>query len=144
MVDIREVVVPVDGSENAKRAAEFGSRLAHAAGKPLRLLFVFSVVGDEIVGLAGLSKEQIDAAMHRAARRVFDEIRGELGDAATDSGELVLYGDPAEEILEFVQAHPESLVVMGRRGKGPIERVLLGSVCDKVVRHAAGAITLVS
>lgn len=144
MVDFKEVVVPVDGSENAKRAACFGARLAAAVGRPYRLLYVFSIVGDEIVGLASLSKEQIEAAMHSAAQRVFDDARVAIEPQHRDSGEIVLHGDPAEEILEFVQEHPEALVVMGRRGKGPLERLVLGSVCDKVVRHAAGAITLVS
>jgi len=143
MVEFKEVVVPVDGSPNALRAAQFGARLAAAAGRPVRLLFVFSMVGDEIVGLAKLPKEKIEEAMAHAARRVFEPAIEAIGTVPVELSEVVLHGDPAEEILAFVDAHPEAHVVIGRRGKSPLERLLIGSVCDKVVRHAHGAITLV-
>lgn len=143
MVDFKEVVVAVDGSANALRAARFGARLAHAVGRPLKLMFVFRLVGDEIVGLASLSKEQIEQTMRSVARQNFDQAMAEIGAQSTPPTEVMMHGDPAEEIINFIEANPESLVVMGRRGKGTLAALTLGSVSDKVIRHANGAVTLV-
>lgn len=142
MVGFTEVVVPVDGSDNALRAARFGLRLAQAVGVPCRLLYVFRIGGDEVTGLAGLPAGKIEDAKRSAARLVFDRVSSEIG-AAPPPDELVLHGDPAEEIIGYLESHPESLVVMGRRGKGRLEALMIGSVADKVLRYSRGAITLV-
>lgn len=143
MVDFTEVVIPVDGSDNALRAARFGVRLARAVGSPCRLLHVFRIGGDEVMGLASLSKEQIEEATRSSARRIFDRVLGEIRNDAPPPAELILHGDPAEEIIGYLESHPESLVVMGRRGKGRLEALMVGSVADKVLRHSRGPITLV-
>ncbi|HEX7034228.1 MAG TPA: universal stress protein [Pseudomonadales bacterium] len=143
MVDFTEVVIPVDGSDNALRAARFGARLAHAVGSPCRLLHVFRIGGDEVMGMASLSKAQIEEATRRSARRIFDTVLSEIGNEGPPPEELILHGDPAEEILGYLEAHPQALVVMGRRGKGRLEALMVGSVADKVLRHSRGAITLV-
>lgn|SRR5690606_2119494 len=143
MVDFTEVVIPVDGSDNAVRAARFGGRLAHAVGAPCRLLHVFRLGGDEAMGLANLSKEQIEEATQSSARRIFDRVLGEIGSEVPRPAELILHGDPAEEIIGYLESHPESLVVMGRRGKSRLEALMIGSVADKVLRHSRGPITLV-
>lgn len=53
-------------------------------------------------------------------------------------------GDPANEVIGYVGEHPKALVVMGRRGLSPIQSLLMGSVSEKVARHAQGAVTLVN
>ena len=47
-----------------------------------------------------------------------------------------MVGDAAQEILSYVEAHPKTLVVMGRRGVSTIRGLLLGSVSHKVAQLA--------
>jgi nucleotide-binding universal stress UspA family protein len=56
---------------------------------------------------------------------------------------MITVGDPAEEILRYVNADPDALVVMGRRGLSPVKTLMLGSVSEKVLRGAGGTVTLV-
>lgn len=142
------ILVPVDGSENAARAARFAITLAGRLEVPVRLLHIFGTSGPEVMGLASLSREEIEAGVARSARRIFDEVRAALEAdqalPAVEVTELTRMGDPASEILQLAAAEPGIHVVMGRRGRSPIQSLLLGSVSDKVLRHAAGPVTVVT
>jgi nucleotide-binding universal stress UspA family protein len=49
---------------------------------------------------------------------------------------IVLKGNPAEEIMDFAEKQKIDMIVVGSLGKSGIERFVLGSVSEKVVRHA--------
>lgn len=144
MIEIDEIAVPVDGSDGASRAAVFAARLAAATGKPLRLLYVFPATPMALIGLASMSAEHIKQAEADAAREIFEKARAAIADTGVVSGEQILLGDPANELIGYVNQHPKSLLVMGRRGLSPIQSLLMGSVSEKVARHAHGAVTLVN
>lgn len=144
MIEIDEIAVPVDGSEGASRAAVFAARLAVATGKPLSLLYVFPATPMALIGLASMSAEHIKQAEADAAREIFEKARAAIADTGVASSEKILLGDPANELIGYVNQHPKSMLVMGRRGLSPIQSLLLGSVSEKVARHAHGAVTLVN
>jgi nucleotide-binding universal stress UspA family protein len=96
-----------------------------------------------MIGLARMQPEEIRAAQQSAAREVFQNARAVIG-PGQQVEETVLMGDPAQEIIGYVAQHPRALVVMGRRGLSPMQSLLVGSVSDKVVRHASAAVMLVN
>lgn len=57
-------------------------------------------------------------------------------DKEIDYEGVVVEGDPASAILEFAEQNKVDIIIMGTLGKGGLERFLLGSVTDKVVRHS--------
>jgi nucleotide-binding universal stress UspA family protein len=137
------IIVPVDGSEGSQRAARFAARLAKATHSKVNLLHVFPATPNEVIGMASLSREDIEHAEKQAARKAFDKALQAMGEQQQEIEEKVLFGDPAEEIIRYVGEHPDALVVMGRRGLSRMESLLLGSVSEKVVRYASGAVTIV-
>ncbi|TVP45519.1 MAG: universal stress protein [Gemmatimonadales bacterium] len=142
---MQEIFVPVDGSENSTRAARVAARLARGLGAELCLFHVLSAVSTELVGLASLPAEEIDRIRASAGRRAFDAVREAVADELpADLRERTAIGDPAEEIVRLSEAHPDSLLVMGRRGRSPMKNLVMGSVSDKVLRHAATPVTVVS
>jgi nucleotide-binding universal stress UspA family protein len=144
MVEFDEIVVPVDGSDGACRAASFAARLAAAIRCPIRLIYVFPATGMAIVGFSTMSAEDIKHAQTSAAKDIFGKARAAIGDAVGEVDELTLLGDPANELIGYVAQHPKTLLVMGRRGLSPIQSLLMGSVSEKLARHAQGAVTLVN
>ncbi|AKB68212.1 Universal stress protein [Methanosarcina mazei LYC] len=64
-------------------------------------------------------------------------------DKEIDYEGVVVEGDPAHTILEFAEQNKVDLIVMGTLGKGGLERFLLGSVADKVVRHSKISVIVV-
>ena len=143
MVDFNHVVVPVDGSEGSKRAVHFAARLAHATRCPLKLMHVCPATATTVTGLARLSRDEVEKALKASSREAFDKVQDAQPAEAEKPEEIVVLGDPAEEILGYIEQHPDALVVMGRRGLSRLGALLVGSVSEKVARHSRGAVTLV-
>jgi nucleotide-binding universal stress UspA family protein len=142
---MQEIFVPVDGSESSIRAARVGARLARALDAELCLFHVLTAVSTELVGLASLPAEEIDRLRESAGRRAFDAVREAVaGDLPPNLCEKTALGDPAEEIVRLSEAHPDSLLVMGRRGRSPMQNLVMGSVSEKVLRHAVTPVTVVT
>jgi nucleotide-binding universal stress UspA family protein len=141
---VKEILVPIDGSENSLRAARFGLEMADAMSVPLRLFYVFPAASVEIIGMAGMSRADIDQAAQASAQRAFDKVRAELGETSVEVDQETSIGDPAEEIIRYTEDDHSVLVVMGRRGLSRMQTLLMGSVSDKVSRHARSPITIVT
>ena len=76
--------------------------------------------------------EQIMQKAIQALGAVSAEIRTEL-----------IEGNPAEVIIEVAQTHNSNLIVMGSRGLGAWNRLLLGSVSSGVIHHAKCSVEVV-
>lgn len=141
----KELLVPVDGSDNANRAAVFALELAQAMQVGVRLFYVFPAASVEIIGMAGMSRSDIDQAAQAAAQRAFDATKAAIGDGkgvAVESETSI--GDPAEEIIRYTEDNDHVMTVVGRRGLSRIQSMMVGSVSDKVIRHAKGPVTLIA
>ena len=141
---VKEILVPIDGSENSIRAARFALEMADAMSVPLRLFYVFPAASVEIIGMAGMSRADIDQAAQASAQRAFNKVREALGQTAVEIDDETSIGDPAEEIIRYTEDDHSVLVIMGRRGLSRMQSLLMGSVSDKVSRHARSPITLVT
>jgi nucleotide-binding universal stress UspA family protein len=137
------ILVPVDGSDSAGRAAAFAADLAQAASCPVRLLHVYSPTGNEIVGMAQLSKERIQEISRQSGTAAFKKAREAITAEDVEIDEVVTWGEPRLEIVAAADS-ADALIVMGRRGLGKVQGLLLGSVSDAVLRIAKSPVTLVS
>jgi len=93
------------------------------------LLAIWNVVGEQM--RARLEAEGLDY-LHAASLRL-DGVSAEYA---------VRYGDPVEEILDEAESWNADLIAMTTRGRGSLERALLGSVAEEVFRKASMAVTL--
>lgn len=142
---MNQILVPVDGSENAGRAVRHAAALAHRMELPLRLFYVLPATSSEVTGMSGLSREEVQEKVQAAAGRAFEAARTHLGHVpGLRVEEATAIGDPATEILGRASADPGTHLVMGRRGLSRVETLLLGSVSDKVVREAPVPVTLIT
>ena len=137
---IRMIAVAFDGSDESRGAADEAVRLAQAARAGLKLI---SVVPRAQFGLAGLaaSHEQLHAADKEYRRTALTELAESLP-AEVRPAERLRDGDPAVEILAECQSGVD-LLLLGSRGKGPLRRVMLGSVSTRVVRSAPCPVMIV-
>ncbi len=142
-------LVPVDGSENSRRAVLFAAELVAKLGGSVMLLHVL----DRLPARKELKNylQSLEAAPNRdeaEIESVLDaltksgEARGigvleEAARAAKDAGAkrvdtALEDGDPATEILRYVDSGKYDVVVMGRRGLGSLKGFLMGSLSHKI------------
>ena len=132
------IVVGVDGSDSSRAAASWAVTEARLRGGALQAVHTWEVPA--IYGPVGIGFPYDTSGLESAARELLDEVvDGALaeaggGDDAPDVERIVSPGGPAASILEA--AADADLVVIGRRGLGGFQRLLLGSVSDHVARHA--------
>ena len=142
---IKEILVPVDGSDNSIRAARFAMNMASGMGVGVRLFYVFPSASVEVIAIAGMSRDDIDQAAQSAAQRAFDQTREGVGEKMIDRVEQeTSVGDPAEEIIRYTEDDGQVLVVIGRRGLSRMRSLMLGSVSDKVLRHSKCPVTVIT
>jgi len=142
---IKEILVPVDGSENSIRAVKYAIELARPLSIGIRLFYVFPAASVEVIGMAGMSRADIDQAAQVAAQRAFDQTRDGLGGDVIDGmEEETSMGDPAEEIIRYTEDDHAILVVIGRRGLSKMKSLMLGSVSDRVLSHARSPVMVIT
>jgi len=144
----RRLVVALDGSDSGFRALQVGADLAQAMGRALEVLYVFPHRQAFSAALAGIDEETTNQGFERlkssTAQEIFDEADRIIGDSGRIAERHLLVGEPAEQIIEFMQQNSGTHLVIGRRGLSRIKSLIMGSVSNKVAAHAPGLVTVVS
>jgi nucleotide-binding universal stress UspA family protein len=134
MDKVTNVLIATDGSKSAEDAASLGIKFARQYGAKVYAVYVISITTYDKVFLdESWSIEQCvecEKTGHRATSSVVEKAKF----AGLEAESVILKGSPAEKILDFTDEHDIDLV--GSLGKSGIERFALGSVSEKVVRHA--------
>lgn len=126
------VLVPTDGSEPAQGATEQAYEIADRFDATLHALFVIDV--DENTPL-NLSAEPVVEGLRREGEKLTQEVAaGAPGGLETVTA--VEQGNPDEQILEYADAEDVDVIVMGSHGRRGLDRFLLGSVTEKVIRQS--------
>ncbi len=128
-----KILIATDGSEKNKSAIEEAVKIARVCGSTVYAVYVM----DE-----GLMKSAIEVPI---AEDLYKRIREEGEKAVNWVKEnaqgvnletFILSGRPARAITEFAEQKKVDLIVVGTQGKSGIERFLLGSVADEIIRTA--------
>jgi nucleotide-binding universal stress UspA family protein len=138
----RKVLCPIDFSEDSRPALERAAELAAPGGAGIALLHVIEpavALGNPPMGENNLSA--VD-------RRATDELARWASDlekrVSVPVNTEIRIGRPGAQALGVLDADPTfDLVIMGSHGRTGIRRVLLGSVAEKVLRHAACPVLIV-
>jgi nucleotide-binding universal stress UspA family protein len=129
-----DILIPTDGSEQAAAAIDVGVDITGAYDARLHAL---SVIDPMALGVDVRSAE-IFEALDEAAETAVETVADEATKASVSAVETaVKYGHPYREIHSYVDANDIDLIVMGTHGRSGLERYLLGSVTEKIVRTSA-------
>ena len=139
----RRVLLATDGSAPAERAGRFLARLPFPAPPALRLMQAVDLpVGPVTYGLDA-DWPPLIRAVRTAKNDVLRESAASFAGFADPVTTSVPLGNPAEEALAEAGRFRADLITVGAVGAGAIERVLLGSVSDRVATHAACPVLVV-
>jgi len=139
------VVLAIDGSEEASRAAEAAVELCEKTGSELHVVhvgedFYLTAVTDlDMVAQTWVAQEYAESETNfeQIAREVLDaEVEKVEAAGGTVAQAHLRVGRADAEIVDLAEEIEAGLVVLGSRGLGGVKRALMGSVSYSVVRHA--------
>ena len=143
MNDISRVVVPVDFSDNSKLIAESAGFLAGKFAANMYLVFVVQNFEDYSgFFVPQMTMPTLEGELAESAELKMASFCGEMTEFCRKAGvnELnykVFMGDVGEKIVDYANEIKANLIVMGTHGYKGLEKIMFGSVADKVVRSAA-------
>lgn len=131
----KKILVPVDGSDQARKAIDFAANLAKQNDATIHLLHVYKLpIIPEGMGQYVISDRiELQALGDKIISVAQDEVRKKGGQHIEAT---VMEGDPAERIIAYAKDHDVDMIVMGNRGLGSFKGLLLGSVSNKVSHRA--------
>lgn len=147
---IKKILAPIDGSENAARAAEVAIRIAKEQGSELEVLHVVTISGLLVsapvgVGTPAVSLEDYYEISEKEGKKLVERVVQQAKRAGVDAHGEVLrsVSSPAYTITENAKGENADLIVIGTRGLGGFKKLLLGSVSSGVVTHAHCAVLVI-
>jgi nucleotide-binding universal stress UspA family protein len=152
-----DILYPTDGSDGAAAALETCRNLGETYDATVHVLYVAEklrphgissdvvvtgsggMIGDPEGGDGGMvldrhDAEDVQAEVNRRATDLVEDVASRLEPVATRTA--VRVGAPHEAINEYAAEHGIDVVVMGTHGRTGLDRYLIGSVTEKVVRTA--------
>ena len=135
--DLRRILVPLDGTEHSEAILDTVKPLALRTGAEIALLHVESAVRDPAPQWAFHGP-----GPRRAAESRFEELADRLEDQGVVAYALVAHGEAPAEILSRARSVDADLIAMSTHARAGLDRAVMGSVAEVVLRNADRAVLL--
>jgi len=145
MKDFKIILFPVDLSSASAKIAPYVQNLASRYNARIHLLFVarvfdyFTSMYVPHPSVSQFEKEVIEGAEKRLYEFADESFKDFPGTKTK-----VVAGDPSDEILNYIGEHAIDLVVMGTHGRKGIDKVIFGSVAERVVKASPVPVMVVN
>jgi nucleotide-binding universal stress UspA family protein len=136
MAEAAPILVPTDFSADSEHALEHATRAAQGLAAPIVLLHVEEGAGAEPDSPATLARR-------KDARDALARTQRDLAARDVASEVVIRPGDPAREILDVAVSWRVAMIVIATHGWTAVSALLLGSVADRVIRHATQPVLVV-
>jgi nucleotide-binding universal stress UspA family protein len=133
-MSFKRIIIAVDESPFAARAAEVGIELAKALKADLAF---FHAIDPSALSApeGGVPRDVLASLAERDARNLLAAFR-ERAALSPPALEFLEFGKPIAKIVDGAKSWPADLIVLGSHGRRGVEKLLLGSVAEGVLHHA--------
>ena len=134
--EIQSVLAPVDFSEHAHLGLAHARELARAYDATLDLMHIVEdVVFPSVYGIDPIAPQLPD--VQQRATEALERMADEVVDGMVPTNLHVIAGYAARDIIDFAAENDTGLIAMATHGRTGLERFLIGSVTEKVIRSAS-------
>ncbi len=134
---MKRILAATDGSDGAERAIELAADLCRSLDGTLLILTVTEDPSAGSLDALARSERDLGEAIDLLVHQLLNHARTCASRAgATRIEAMSGWGDPTESIINFARQHHADAIVVGRRGRGRLSGLLLGSVSQKLVTLA--------
>ncbi len=146
----KKILVPTDNSKQAQKAGEYAISTTDLFGDTIILLYVI-----DTGYLDELSQPDIKNRLHKKmvdeGKKAVETFTKELEDAKcagkcknVELIPMIKEGNPADVILKTIEEEGIDQVIIGKSGKGGIEKFFIGSTADRVIKKAKVPVNIIS
>ena len=135
------IVVPLDHSDVSEAALPLATDLARRRGIPLALVHVLEMSPEFTAYVHGMSEVDALIELEEASQKYLNEIAA--GIEGVEVSTIVLRGQPASRLVEYVDELHDSLIVMSSHGHSGFRRMVLGSVTARVIQASSAPVLVV-
>ncbi|MGD0644765.1 MAG: universal stress protein [Candidatus Bathyarchaeia archaeon] len=133
--NIKKILIPTDGSDYGMRAAEYGISIAKMLDAQIMIVYVMdAVVLDQISKVA--ERENVEREIKQDGQRYINYVLSVAEKEGVKSSSLITKGRPFEQIVHLAKELTVDLIVMGTYGRRGAERILIGSVAERVIEYS--------
>jgi nucleotide-binding universal stress UspA family protein len=129
-----EILVPTDGSDAASRALDHALNLANQYDARVHALYVIDA---NAYATLEAGTDVVISALEDEGQAAVDTVVDRAEQHGVEAVTEVVTGTVHKAIIEYADEHDVDLIVMGTHGRRGLDRYLLGSVTEKVVRTSA-------
>jgi len=146
-IQIRKILVPIDGSEHSIKAAKYATRIANVDNAELFFIHVITPgIPYGYATPAASTVHQYEEEIKDKINSWFDEVRNiakneGIYDVKTDI--FVDVKSVIESILDYATSKEIDLIVVGTKGRTGLKRLLMGSIASGILHHAQCPVLLV-
>lgn len=145
---MKKMIIAYDGSVASKRAVEMALKCSDKDDELTLLTVIPAELAESsftkmLLPTIDLSSVVKSGSFKERAMETLSTVVAEIENNVKKVNVVVESGDPADEILMSAKKHEADIIVLGYKGYGKEGRFLLGSVTDKVVRHAGVSVLVV-
>lgn len=135
-----KILVPTDGSEGMEQVIDHACQLAESHGAAVHALYVANTASLSDLPME-TSWEGVSSALRQQGERAIEEVEEFAGEIPCETA--LVDGSPAKEIVSYAAEEDCDLITMGTHGRSGVDRLLLGSVAERVVRTAPVPVTTI-
>ena len=133
--NIQKILIPTDGSDYSIRAAEYSISIAKMLDAQIIVVYVIDeVVLDQLSKVTG--RENVEQELKQDGQRYINYVLGLAEKEGVKADSILAKGRPFEQIVHLAKGLNIGLIVMGTYGRRVAERVLIGSVAERVIEYS--------
>jgi nucleotide-binding universal stress UspA family protein len=133
--NIQKILIPTDGSDYSMRAAEYGISIAKMLDAQIMVVYVIDdVVLDQISKVT--EHEDVERELKQDGQRHINYVLGLAEKESVKATSLLAKGRPFDQIVHLAKEQNMDLIVMGTYGLRGAERILIGSVAERVIEYS--------
>ncbi len=136
-VEIKSILVPTDFSETSDRALDWAIEIALPRKAEIHIIHVLEPIAYPVEWLEGFSgMEALEDVIAGNARKALEKLANKVRNTDLPVQTSLVFGYPPEAIISYVKEHNISMVCMGSHKRSGLEKLIIGSTTEKVVRQA--------
>jgi nucleotide-binding universal stress UspA family protein len=134
-VEIKSILVAVDGSEHSLKAVRYACAMGPPLGADVVLLHVVPMLVSATPYHDTVS-DQPFLALQKVGEDILARAKALANDCNCQAVDMISHGDPAAKIIDIASERGIDLIILGSRGISGIRQLFVGSISNKVARTA--------